>query len=253
MALQSTSAVTIPFEQTFLEGRFVARPNRFIGVVQFPDCPDPVRGHIADPGRLTELLLPDARVLVVDHGPETHRKLRYSIPLVYSVEETLVSINSQLPNRLVRILLEQHQLPKFEGYSLVRREVNVGDSRIDFLLESLTGQPTLIEVKGASLVEDGICKFPDAPSARGARHVRELIQAQQLGYECHVVMVIQRSDARQFTPHVERDPVFAKALCDAVASGVQCHAFTFDLTPTHCSLTGEVPVMLPYSRVISDS
>ena len=105
--------ITIPFEHPFIEATFLERPNRFIGIVQLPGQSKPVRGHIADPGRLKELLLPGAKVLVVDHGANAKRKLQYSIPLVYHPNGTLVSINSQLPNRLVRTLLESQQLPGF--------------------------------------------------------------------------------------------------------------------------------------------
>ncbi len=237
--------IKIPFQHQFIEATFLERPNRFIGVFQHPEEPEPQRGHIADPGRLKELLLPGAKILVVDHGQNAKRKLRYSIPLVYNENGLLVSINSQLPNRLVQTLLESYQLPGFEEYQLIRREFTVGNSRIDFLLESPQGQKTLIEVKGASLVEGGVCKFPDAPTERGARHVRELIDAQQDGYECHVVIVVQRADAQTFEPHYKRDPKFAAAMRDAIDRGVNCHAFTFDITPEHCELQHQIPIIIP--------
>lgn len=239
----------VPFEHEFIPATFIERPNRFIGVFTLPDG-STQKGHIADPGRLKELLYPSAKVLVSDHGTNTKRKLRYSIPLVYSEAQDnqppqLVSINSQLPNRLIKTLLEQKQLPSFEQYTLVKREFTYGHSRIDFLLESPSGQPTLVEVKGASLVEEDICRFPDAPTERGTKHVTELTKALKDGYQCHVIFVVQRSDAKQFEPHYKQDMKFAQTLKNALEQGVHGHAFTFLLEPTGCTLQNNIPIHIP--------
>lgn len=211
-----------------LPARFVARPNRFIGVFCWDDQPDEnFKAHIADPGRLQELLLPNARVWVVDHGLDTQRKMRYTMPLVESTDGQVVSIFSRLPNHVFTTALQQQLIPEFLGYKLIKAEPSWVDpisgekSRFDALLKSPHhNNPVWVEVKGASLVEDGICKFPDAVTSRGARQIRQLGEMAAQGMETWVVFMVQRPDVIEFRPHWERDPLFAQALKTAAQSGV---------------------------------
>jgi sugar fermentation stimulation protein A len=240
----------IPFKSPLQEAVFLARPNRFVAVIRLPGAPEPVLAHVADPGRLRELLVPEASLYVRDHGNSPTRKLRYTVALVRSAEGHWVSIHSGLPNRLVGHLLSAGTLPGLEQAKLVRREYTYrspsgGKSRFDFLLELPRKRRCLVEVKGASLVEDGWCKFPDAPTVRGARHVRELIEARKDGYEARVIFVVQRHDPHSLMPHHLRDPVFTQALRDAVSAGVGAHAFCFQMSPQGCLYTREIPVVLP--------
>lgn len=211
-----------------LPARFVARPNRFIGLFCWDEQPhEHFQAHIADPGRLQELLLPNARVWVVDHGLDTQRKMRYTMPLVESADDHVVSIFSRLPNHVFTTALKQQLIPELSGYSLIRAEPNwvsptTGEkSRFDALLQSPHhNNPVWVEVKGASLVEDGVCKFPDAITSRGARQIRQLGKMAAQGLETWVVFIVQRPDATEFRPHWERDPVFAQALSNAAKAGV---------------------------------
>jgi len=242
-----------------LPARFLARPNRFIGVFCWDDNPSTTfQAHIADPGRLQELLLPNARVWVVDHSQRLPnkkspvRKLRYSMPLVQSEEGHVVSIFSRLPNYVFTTALQAQLLPAFSGYSLIRTEPSWVDpvsgekSRFDTLLQSPNhNQPAWVEVKGASLVEDGMCKFPDAVTSRGARQIRHLGEMAAQGLEVWVVFIVQRPDANEFMPHWERDPVFAQALHNAAQAGVNIVAqpITLDINQGF-RLEASIPIRL---------
>ncbi|MBX2861042.1 MAG: DNA/RNA nuclease SfsA [Vampirovibrio sp.] len=233
-----------------IPAEFVERPNRFVSVAKLiEEAGQPiVKAHVPDPGRLKELLLPGVRVLVEDHGEKASRKLRYTLHMVYSPEDggkTLVSINTQHPNRLVKGLLGDNKLPGYESYQLIKPEFTYGKSRLDFLLESPTGKKTLMEVKAVNLVVDETALFPDAPTVRGVRHIEELTEALKDGYESHIVFIIQRADVKRFSPNHVTDPALADALEKAMSAGVQVHAFCFELTPQTYTFRGEVPVVLP--------
>ncbi len=250
----------IPFPYPLEKAQFLQRPNRFIALIQHPGHSQPVKAHIADPGRLEELLRPGVELLVSDHQENLNRKLRYSVALVRSdnkQERSWVSINSQLPNRLIKTLLGPNRdtdLPGYKGMTLIRPEYTPDflkvaptqhKSRFDFLLETPSGTPCLLEVKGASLVEDGWCKFPDAPTQRGTRHIRGLIESLAFGYEARIIFVVQRADAHHMMPHHQRDPGFALALKEAIEAGIQVQAFCFRMSSKGCQLTGEIPVVIP--------
>ncbi|MFN8614906.1 MAG: DNA/RNA nuclease SfsA [Vampirovibrionales bacterium] len=235
---ETTSALWLPFPWEplpLLPARFVARPNRFIGVFCWDDDPTTTfQAHIADPGRLQELLLPNARVWVVDHGPNTHRKLRYTMPLVESPEGQVVSIFSRLPNAVFIQALKSGLLEFFRGYTLVKTEPRDPHSthRFDALLRSPRHHnPVWVEVKGASLVENALALFPDAVTTRGTRQLKALTTLAQQGHEAWVVFIVQRPDATAFAPHEQRDPDFARALHQAHQQGVRVLPIAITLQP----------------------
>ncbi len=234
------------FEKTLHPAIFRERPNRFIGLVEVNGQLE--KAHIADPGRLKELLVSGARGLVQDHGDKPGRKLRYSLDFIYSAEGHLVSLNTQLPNRIMAHFLAMGNLPGFEGYRIQRPEFRFGKSRFDFLLNTPAGQPALLEVKSVTLVEERqgkrVALFPDAPTARGTRHIQELMLAQADGYEARLVFVIQRHDAQCFMPNRRTDLALAEAVEAAILNGVMVQAFTFEMRPGGCHFIQEVPVFV---------
>lgn len=196
---------------------FVARLNRFVGEIELDG--EKALAHVPSSGRMRELLYPGARVFVAAQDrPGT--KLRYRI-LLAELGGQLVSVDSLLPNRLVRLALRSGCLPEFKDPGAIFPEAAFGKGRFDFFLTESNGEGCYLEVKSVTLVEDGTALFPDAPSERGARHMEELAAARREGFRAVVLFIIQRPDALCFRPNRDRDPVFARALAEASSAGVE--------------------------------
>ncbi|MTI94131.1 MAG: DNA/RNA nuclease SfsA [Firmicutes bacterium] len=224
----------------FTPARFLARPNRFVAEVELEG--ERVRAHVPTSGRLAELLVPDANVLVrTDVAPG--RKTTCDLMLVEK-DGTWVSLDSRLPNYLVGQLLRNDALPPFTGVSTVRAEFSHAAGRLDFAFTDGNGQQTLLEVKSVTLVEAGVAMFPDAPTLRGARHLAELTAAVTEGYRTAVMFVIQREDASVFRPNGRTDPDFAKALARAAEAGVEIYAWRCRAEANSLTLLAPVPVEL---------
>jgi sugar fermentation stimulation protein A len=211
---------------------FVDRPNRFVVEAVLEDGRR-VRAHLADPGRLRELLLPGAPLRIRPVPPAPGRQTRHTVALVRSPEppRAWVSVDTGLANRLAESLLTRPGGVRGIGKGWdVRREVRRGGSRFDFLL-SRAGEELLAEVKSVTLVENGIARFPDAPTARGARHVRELAEVARAGERALILFVVQRGDARAVTANPAIDPLFAAELTAARRQGVLLRAASFHFTP----------------------
>ncbi|MEE9592282.1 MAG: DNA/RNA nuclease SfsA [Thermoplasmata archaeon] len=211
---------------SLLEAAFEERLNRFL--VRVDRAGRTTLCHLPNPGRLLELLQPGAPVLL-DRRSRQGRKTEYDLVAVRK-GEVWVSVDTRLPNRAVRAWLTEGVLPEFRGYSSIHPEVVLGESRLDFLLRN--GRECYLEVKSCTLVEDGNALFPDAPTARGTRHVETLARAGEEGFRACILFVVQRPDARRFRPRDKTDPVFGKALREAQATGVEVFAYraTFDRT-----------------------
>ncbi|HKJ01851.1 MAG TPA: DNA/RNA nuclease SfsA [Longimicrobiales bacterium] len=204
-----------------VEARFVHRPNRFVVHAHVPDRGEVV-AHLADPGRLRELLVPGRRMGLRPEPPSATRSTEWTALLVESVQgDGWVSVNTTLPNRLVDRALRSGALEEFAGWRYVRREVRFGGSRLDFLLEDGGGRSFYVEAKSVTLVEDGVALFPDAVTARGTRHLEELVRAVREGHDAAVLFVLQRPDARCIVAARRIDPVFADTLARAGEAGVR--------------------------------
>lgn len=235
------------FTHPLVPGNFIERPNRFVAYIDVNG--QALKTHVPDPGRLRELLIPGVRVMVQDHGDTPERKTRYSLCLVQSPDGAgWVSLNTQLPNRVVRLMLEQGLLESLSEYRLTKPEFTYGASRFDFLLTAAATRKTrLLEVKSVTLVmEDKTACFPDAPTIRGTRHLRELIAAKQCGaHEAGVLFVVQRGDAVRVCPNPITDPDFFEALRDAFEAGISLEAISYHLSPEGIVINpGYLPVSL---------
>lgn len=194
-----------------IEGRFIDRPNRFIAHVLINGVEETV--HVKNTGRCRELLLSNAEVrLAVSDNP--NRKTKYDLVAVYKEKLGWVNIDSQAPNKVVQEWLET------QDYTLVKPEYVYGDSRIDFYMVK-DQQEYLMEVKGCTLEIDGIGYFPDAPTERGVKHLKELTKARTLGYECIIAFVIQMEGVSEVRPYISMQPEFGEALEEAKAAGVK--------------------------------
>lgn len=220
-------------------GRFEKRVNRFIAEVFLNGEKEQV--HIKNTGRLKELLVPGAEVLLeLSNNP--NRKTKFSL-IAAAKNGSWVNIDSQAPNQVVLEALKEGNIQAFRSLKLVKREVTYKHSRFDFYVEQ-DEKKGFIEVKGVTLEEGGIALFPDAPTARGTKHVMELIQAAKEGYTGTVLFVVQMKGCHAFTPHRDMDLAFANALKQAAQQGVQILAYDAIVKEDELILDEPIPVYL---------
>ena len=225
-----------------VEAKFIERLNRFAAKVLI-DGAEQV-AHVPTSGRLKELLLPDAKVLVRKCLPNPKRKTSFDLLQVLSQERVWVSLDSLLPNAFMEKILIEDALEDFRGLQRIKREVKFNNSRFDIYTVDKEGNEGFIEVKSVTLVEDGVAMFPDAPSSRGAKHMLELIEATKKGYQGSVVFMVQRNDAKQFTPNWKTDPQFSENLQQAILNGVKAYAYTSTVSKEGIKLEGKIPVVI---------
>ncbi|MCB9650002.1 MAG: DNA/RNA nuclease SfsA [Deltaproteobacteria bacterium] len=234
----------VPIAGPLKGARFVDRPNQFLVRVALEPEEEVVTAHLPDPGRLEDLLVPGCRTWVrpVD---DPARKTAWTAVLVQAPSQALVSLDTLLPNRLVRVALEEETIEPLAGWTVERAEVPIGRSRVDFLLQDFSGARMYLEVKSVTWVDGGVARFPDAPSERAARHVRELAElTQEPGVYATLLFIVQRNDAVEVRPAHEIDPDFARALREAEAAGVRIMAHRCQLTLEELMLGVQIPVVL---------
>lgn len=221
---------------------FLRRPNRFVAVVSLDGGEE--RVHVRNTGRCAELLVPGRRVyLLAAENPA--RSTRWDL---IAVERPLpgggtllVNMDSLAPNRAAGEWLAAGGLGPLED---LRAEVTVGDSRFDFAARQ-GGCPVAVEVKGCTLLEDdGVARFPDAPTLRGLRHVRELTALAGQGWRAVLLVVVQMKGARAFRPNWRTQPAFGEALLAARAAGVEIRAVDCRVAPGSVTIDAPVPVVL---------
>lgn len=218
-----------------VRGRFLSRPNRFIALVDI-DGAETIC-HVKNTGRCRELLVPGAEVYLVP-GTAPGRKTPYDLVAV-DKSGVLINMDAQAPNRVFAEFART-----FDPQALsVRPEFRFGDSRLDFCLERPDGLH-LVEVKGVTLESGGHARFPDAPTERGVKHLRELMRAVEQGHRATAFFVIQMAQVTDFAPNDDTHPAFGAALRQAAAAGVQVAAYACRVTPDTMSIDRPVPVIL---------
>ncbi|MEN2466903.1 DNA/RNA nuclease SfsA [Ornithinibacillus sp. FSL M8-0202] len=205
---------------TVITGVLHRKVNRFIAEVIIDGVMEHV--HIKNTGRLKELLVPGAEV-VMELSTNPNRKTKFSLIAVWK-NGRLVNIDSQAPNRVVLEAIREGRMKELGKVGVLKREVSYGDSRFDFYYEK-GSEKGFIEVKGVTLEEQGIAMFPDAPTVRGTKHVLELIKAKEEGYQATIIFVIQMKGCNRLIPHSKMDEAFANALVSAAECGVQVLAY----------------------------
>ena len=219
-----------------IPGEFRTRPNRFIAQVETEEGLEIC--HVKNTGRCRELLVPGARVTLAV-SDNAARKTRCDLVAVEK-GSLYINMDSQAPNRAAG-----EALPRlFPGLALLRPETKCGDSRLDFYLEA-AGKNWFVEVKGVTLEEDGLALFPDAPTERGVRQLRELACIARAGGGAAALFVIQMKGPRAFSPNQKTHPAFAQALCEAREAGVRLMAYDCLVTPRGMTLDSPVPIVLP--------
>ncbi|WP_407409999.1 DNA/RNA nuclease SfsA [Methanobrevibacter sp.] len=208
----------------YVKGIFKNRPNRFIAEVEVDGVLD--IAHVPNTGRCKELLVDDA-VVWLKPSDNPNRKTKYSLHFVEN-KGVLVSLYSQQANSIVYDAIVSGKIKELSGYSYHQREKTVDNSRIDIYLEKPNGDSCFVEVKGVTLIVDGEARFPDAPTERGAKHLKELIKLKKEGRRCAVFFLIQHPAGTFFRPNWENDPVFSQTLNEAYDAGVEILVYRCD-------------------------
>lgn len=242
--------------------RFIDRPNRFIAHASLisPEQSNDksnagpsdeqssiVICHVKNTGRCRELLLPGSEILLQYHpdAAASGRRTQYSLIGVYKTasslpaQRILINMDSQAPNRAAYEWLSNQDYAEN-----IRREVTFGSSRFDLAFD-FNGKQAYMEVKGVTLEENGIARFPDAPTTRGLKHIEELSSMAKEGIPCFLLFVIQMKSITQFEPNMATQPEFGHALAAAQKSGVQILAFDCIITENSMTIDAPVPVFLP--------
>jgi sugar fermentation stimulation protein A len=196
-----------------LKGKFISRPNRFIAHIEINGNVEVC--HVKNTGRCKELLIPGVTVFVQENN-SPKRKTKFSLIGVIK-EKRMINIDSQVTNRVVHEWILKGNL--FTEVTLIKPETKYNNSRFDFYIEA-KNKKIFIEVKGVTLENERIVKFPDAPTERGVKHVKELCDCVEEGYDAYIIFVIQMKDVLHFEPNVETHKEFAEALKEAKKQGV---------------------------------
>src|SRR5579871_2067776 len=225
------------FDPPLSPGIFVRRYKRFLADVMIEGRPETV--HCANPGSMLGLAMPGSRIWL-SVSKNAARKLPLSWELV-EVDGSLVGINTSSANRLAEEAIRRGHIEGLAGYGSLRREVAYGDrSRIDFLLENDGRPPCYIEVKSVTLKRGATAEFPDAVTARGERHLRELIAMRQAGARSVMLFIAQRDDCRRLTIAGDIDPAYAAALARAQEAGVEIIAHACRVSPAGIEVAGKL-------------
>ena len=220
-----------------LPARFLSRPNRFVARVEAEG--EELVCHVKNTGRCWELLVPGATVWL-EESPNPSRKTKFDL-IAVEKGDRLINMDAQAPNK---VFGEWAAAGGFrEGLTLLRPETTYRSSRFDFYWESSKGRG-FVEVKGVTLEEDGVVRFPDAPTLRGVKHLDELVKAREAGYEAAVCFVIQMENVRWFAPNDVTHPEFGQALRRAAQAGVEILAMDCAVTPQSLTMGKPVPIRL---------
>ena len=223
--------------ENILPAIFVDRPNRFIAHVELNGRLEVC--HVKNTGRCRELLIPGCRVYV-QHQPSPTRKTAYDL-IAVEKGERLLNMDANAPNRVFNEYVRAGRF--LRGWSVIRPETTHGDSRFDFYLES-PGHRLFAEVKGVTLEDDGVMRFPDAPTERGVKHLEGLARCVQEGYEAWAVFVIQTENVRWMEPNRRTHPAFAEAMRQAAQAGVHLLALDCHTEPDRLEIRRPVEIRL---------
>lgn len=219
------------------EAVFLSRPNRFLARVELEGREE--NCHVKNTGRLRELLLPGAKIWI-QKADKPLRKTGYDLISVEKDNE-IINVDSQIPNQAAEEWLLKREL--FPKLTHVAREKRFGDSRFDFYLEE-GKRKIFMEVKGVTLKEDGVARFPDAPTERGVKHIRELAACIDQGYEAYLLFVIQMKGVTLWKPNDRTHRAFGDVLREAEKKGVHVLAFDCLVTEDTICLDKQIPVSL---------
>ena len=219
------------------EAVFLRRLNRFVAEVELNGAVE--RVHVKNTGRCAELLVKGNRVYL-EASDNPSRRTRHDLVAVIRADGRMVNMDSMAPNRVAGEWLAAGGLGTLHD---LRAEVTAGDSRFDFAATQ-QGRPVYIEVKGCTLEQQGVARFPDAPTERGVKHVKGLTALTRQGCRCAVLIVIQMKGVTVFEPNWATHPAFGEALTEAQSAGVELIALDCDVRPGSVKINRPVEINL---------
>lgn len=223
-----------------ISGVLLRRYKRFLADARL-DSGETVTMHCANSGRMTACCEP-GRPVYLSRSDDPRRRLRYTWELI-RMPDSLVGVNTQVPNRLVAGAIAAGAVPELAGYGPPRREVSVSPgTRLDILLERAGSPPCFVEVKNCTLVRDGEAAFPDAVTERGRKHLEEMTRMVREGVRCVMFFLIQRMDAAFFLPADDIDPDYGQALRRAARAGVELLPYDVHLDPAMIRINRRLPL-----------
>lgn len=222
-----------------VEAIFINRPNRFIANVVIDGKLEKV--HVKNTGRCKEILTEGTRVYL-EKANNPNRRTRYSLISAYK-GDLLINIDSQVPNEVVYSSIRENKIEELIDVDILKKEVNYRGSRFDLYYEK-GDEKGFIEVKGVTLEIDGLSLFPDAPTERGTRHIREIIQSVEEGYNSYIFFLVQIPEIKFFKPHEEMDKAFSHALLEAKEKGVNILAYNSLVTKDEILLGQRIKVLI---------
>jgi len=220
-----------------VKGKFIARPNRFIAHIEINGKIEVC--HVKNTGRCKELLIPSV-IVFVQENDNAKRKTKFSLISVIK-ENRIINMDSQVPNKIVYEWISNGNL--LNDITLIKPETKYNNSRFDFYVET-KNKKIFIEVKGVTLENQGVVKFPDAPTERGLKHVKELCDCVKEGYDAYIIFVVQMKDVLHFEPNVETHKEFAEALKEAKKRGVNILAVNCEVKENSINIKDYVKVIV---------
>jgi sugar fermentation stimulation protein A len=225
-----------------IQGKLIQRYKRFLADIELENG-EVVIAHCANSGSMRGCANPGDPVLI-SQSNNPKRKLKYTWELIQS-KDSMIGVNTQVPNRLVKAAIENGLIAELVNYTQVTAEVKTSDhTRLDLLLENGAGDRCYVEIKNCTLVEEGVAMFPDAVTTRGQKHLDELVDLKRQGHRAVIFYLIQRMDARVFTPAAMIDAVYAQKLHHAVENGVEIITRDTAIDTGCIALRRAVPVRL---------
>lgn len=228
------------FEKNIYEAIFISRPNRFNAIVLLND--EEIVVHVPNTGRCKEILIKGTKVFLREEN-NPNRKTKYDLIAAYK-GDILINIDSQIPNKVVNEALLNKKIKELEKFNIINTEKTFGKSRFDFMLSTEKNENYYLEVKGVTLEDKGLCKFPDAPTERGAKHILELIEAKRLGYGAGILFLIQLDNVKSFSPNEVTDPNFTNALKLAHKNNIDIMVYSCRVGENYIELKEKVNLIL---------
>jgi sugar fermentation stimulation protein A len=234
-----------PYESPLLPGKLVKRYKRFLADIELDDGTE-ITAHCPNSGSMLGMREPGSEVMV-RHVPDPNRKLKWTWELVKPIgTDCWVGCNTHRPNQVVEWAITQGLVPGMTAANGLRREVKYGvNSRIDILLGDEATGITYVEVKNATMAQDGLARFPDAVTSRGAKHMNELAQMVKDGHRSVVVFLVNRADCDYFEVARDIDPAYAVAFDEALSVGVEVIPLGVDASPVGWNVRGVLPYVAP--------